>query len=85
MSPVGTTESRERGREVTAGGIAFPWRSPSGLQYTMGSKSLLRELRKVELLPWMPCRLMSVQLTTESLEEPWQGPELESLAGPSAR
>lgn len=39
----------------------------------------------VELLPWMPCRLTSVQLTTESLEEPWQGPELESLAGPSAR
>lgn len=68
---MGTTESRDRGREVTLGcRIPFPLRSPSGLQYTKGSKSLLRELRKVELLPWIPCRLTSVQLTTESLEEP---------------
>lgn len=67
---MGTTESKERGREVMLGRVFAPWGSPSGLQYTRGSKSLLRELRKVELLPWMPWRLTSVQLTTESLEEP---------------
>lgn len=67
---MGATESKERRREVALGCGSSRWASPSGLQYTKGSKSLLRELRKVELLPWMPCRLMSVQLTTESLEEP---------------
>lgn len=67
---MGTTESKERGREVTLGCTSSPWGCASGLQYTRGSKSLLRELRKVELLPWMPCRLTSVQLTTESLDEP---------------
>lgn len=39
----------------------------------------------MDQLPYTPCRDTSVQFRTESLDDPWQGPELESLAGPSAK